>query len=1037
MASSRAISPASGSEHASAMELTPRSKVKAMLAALDGDDSDEESNAAINRPSFTRINSIPTKPAPATTSSSANEESEDDDEIVRPRGRIAARMLMARDEERSSIRDDTQKSRIGGQLTTKAAAAVSSPVSKQDVARQESESDDAQSIRSRKRKVRVIRDVTPASSPAKSSFGSPSLFVSPAASIPQNDTSDHSDPDLPANPASNARFLELVAKKRREREAIQAEEIRKAEERARATAKHSKILESDTIEELDISDDEEGRHLTQKMRPSRKASKKALEDMARETQRMQRNMQLAHEARTKKKITKASLFSRFNYKPEGMEVPDLEEPRRPGSSSSIAHNSDALSKDTPPTSPSIRPETPSKFVGLTNQENVKDANVQTMNLDEDLPTLEEALSQDLPSSPPTFPTMDKGKGRAVEEFNVVMRAVTASKAPVFKQRPIKVHPPKMQTEAAAGSDSEDDLIIESAFKQSIQARTAAVFDRIPTKRTEQSSSLHTLKMLAHLRSPSKQAHRQKNARTSMTATELSQSLQQRARQQAAREREEHLQSLRDRGIVVQTAEEREKQMAEVEDLMTRARKEGEDIKRQEKEAAARSKKANGEAEPLGDSSDDEEWDGEGGLDAELSGSASEGEDGDVEFSGSEDEAMDEDVASMSDRDAQASKSLMNDEASEDDSEDEEPEPAEYELADPFVDNGDEDAPINQTRRRNKAAVISDDDDSEVGEVDTQTPAIQRRTSSRSLATDSPVAPTSVLRSATKTFIPGVTVAGPAGLGLTQIFAGTMDDSQSPYMQDSPIATRPDSCQLDPNQDSMSFLRNFPAPPLPAFVPTMDGDSQDMISDSQVLSQIPASQPLEVVSQGIQLDFEQSQVHEFDSMPQITDVDDYPELTQDMGFQEMTPIRGRFAEPPPSTVETVLIDRPATIEPEPVNATPIVKKKGRLQRRAAIASFSDEEVPEESIEEEVENAANVFNIMKKASKPKAVAENFDKKKSHAKEMVHEQAEESEDEYAGLGGNSDDESGGEEDAYVKEMIDDQSGDADERQIAAFAA
>jgi mediator of replication checkpoint protein 1 len=81
---------------------------------------------------------------------------------------------------------------------------------------------------------------------------------------------------------------------------------------------------------------------------------------------------------------------------------------------------------------------------------------------------------------------------------------------------------------------------------------------------------------------------------------------------------------------------------------------------------------------------------------------------------------------------------------------------------------------------------------------------------------------------------------------------------------------------------------------------------------------------------------------------------------------------------------------------------------------------------------------VFDIMRKASTKKVVVDEFDKKKSKAKEMVNEQAEESEDEYAGLGGASDDESGGEPDEFVKEMIDDEGRkDVDESKLAAFFA
>jgi hypothetical protein len=47
--------------------------------------------------------------------------------------------------------------------------------------------------------------------------------------------------------------------------------------------------------------------LSQKARQPRKASKKALEEMSRETQRMSRNMQLAHQAQTKKKMRPLAL----------------------------------------------------------------------------------------------------------------------------------------------------------------------------------------------------------------------------------------------------------------------------------------------------------------------------------------------------------------------------------------------------------------------------------------------------------------------------------------------------------------------------------------------------------------------------------------------------------------------------------------------------------------------------------------------------------------------------------------------------------
>ena len=53
------------------------------------------------------------------------------------------------------------------------------------------------------------------------------------------------------------------------------------------------------------------------------------------------------------------------------------------------------------------------------------------------------------------------------------------------------------------------------------------------------------------------------------------------------------------------------------------------------------------------------------------------------------------------------------------------------------------------------------------------------------------------------------------------------------------------------------------------------------------------------------------------------------------------------------------------------------------------------------------------------------------------MVEEQAQESEDEYAGIGGASDDESGAENDEEVQKMIDESNIHVDEQELAALHA
>jgi mediator of replication checkpoint protein 1 len=1018
----------------SQFELTPTSKVKALLASLDND-SDEENDHASARARLVSAFTKTTKEAPSNASSEPLQKSlgpmsvggvpkqsndEEEEDIVRPKGRLAARMLESESnsEESSDQSKKTSPSRTAKTSTTSSSSSTSS-----------TEDDIDAPVVSRKRKVRVPRASTPQPSPRNHSL-SPGLFVSPTARRSATTAEHASDSDeLPTNPLANDRFKALVEKKRQERLAKEKEAAAGKAKKLAELKRQNAMLDEDE----DISDDNVERHLTQQTKPTRKASKRAQEEISRETQRMSRNMQLTHMAITKKKITKASLFARFNYKTTGVADETSSDPPRPTSSSSAGPPSDIEMRETPPTSPASHHSNLEKPVLHGPMAQV----ALEAHEEEDLFDLKDALN----SSPPKV--LDKGKGKAVE-----VPVPELPPAPLFKQRPIRIRPPKMASKEASGfDDSDSDLEIVGEKTPDAKVRNmTAIFDRVPEKKAKESNSLHALRMLAHLTSPGKQDSR-KDKKSLMTTSEMQLSLQQRARQQAAREREERLQALRDKGVIVQTAEEREKEMAEVEDLISKARREGEEIKRREKAAAKKERKANGDVDPLGDSSDDEDWKEEKeNLAEELSGSDEEGEgsedDAGDEADGEEDEDLDEENEMELDESADDAtlNPMFDDEAGEtDDGEagaDLSPEKRMAE-ADDRAEDEEEDLPVQQRRRRRKTNVVSDDEDEQ--EQVKETPSALRIQSPGQLHTESPGAPNSVLRSATKTFIPGLSVVGPVGLGLTQIFAGTMDDSQ---VDISPTAQNLES---QDHEDSMAFLRRLPGPQLPDFVPTMSNDSQDVVMDSQfALNHIPESQNDDSQSQPIQLDFSQSQIHGFDSLVHdttATQLSEMPEATQDVGFQHMTPIRGRF-EAPPSTIDTVVLG--PTRESEPVTETPIVKKKGKLRRRAPqVAALSDDEEAAEYDEaepeaEDLEITENVFDVMRKASKKKIIVDEFDKKKSEAKNMVHEQAEESEDEYAGLGGASDDESGDEEDAYVKEIIDDEGGkDVDEHKLAAFFA
>jgi mediator of replication checkpoint protein 1 len=226
---------------------------------------------------------------------------------------------------------------------------------------------------------------------------------------------------------------------------------------------------------------------------------------------------------------------------------------------------------------------------------------------------------------------------------------------------------------------------------------------------------------------------------------------------------------------------------------------------------------------------------------------------------------------------------------------------------------------------------------------------------------------------------------------------------------------------------------------------------DMVLNSQPTQKAPETQAEE--TQGVQLHFSQSQMHGFDSFLQQADATQQSELlepTQDGGFQEYTPLKQRFVEPPASTIDTVVLSESQRNELQ--HDSPLVRRAGKLRRRADVlaAARAAEEDPEEDaspmdgveFDEFGFGTTSAFTLMKDAATKeknlKAKAE-FDKKKSKAKEMIEEQAEESEDEYAGLGGADGEDSDDDSNASVHEMVDDDTklNEADKAKLKAFYA
>lgn len=948
MASSRASSPAS--RGGSPEPLTPRSKIKALLATVES--SDDDASQSGRRTKTTKSSLISQLPRKTQSPRSALDEGSDESDIdIRPRGKLASRMQGGQNKNTTSqspqSAPETARERVRKLLQREEAE-------QDEKASNGDDEDEELPVAPRRLKRRAPIDDESDTAERAPRSDSPGLFVSspmrpsPAKSVADNEDSDN---DLPA--LKSDRFKALVERKRQERLAREAaEEARRAERHAQQEKLASEMEQFVSDDDVDgITDDEGGRRLTQEARPTRKASRKAIEEMNRETQRMARSMQLAHEAKTRKKISKASLFERFNYKPVGGvedAMPVAHSSSRPTTPQSDVEMGDG---DTPPSSPPV-----------DKHEKVTTENVTAATTDG-----EGAVQPDV-----------------AKEIGITEPSVEAEQEQQPKRR-VRVRIPALTSHLAA-LDSDDDLEITTTAKDKIDA----LFANVPCKKSGEVQSLQIFRALAQVKSPGKERRGRKDP-SKMTPGELQAYLQVKARQQAKLERDRRLEILKGQGIVIQTAEERERQEQEVEDIVARAREEAQKIMEEERDEAKRQLKENGEVDPLAwDDSEDEEY----------QDPAEEGDEeaSDVELSGSEDEEA-EDVQ----EDESGGNPLFEEEAESSGSD------AESAAKDGSDADEVEQPVLRQRRVRNKTAVLSDDE-GENGVDATPKPAkVATQMTPAAGSTTSPAAPGSVLRSAKKTFIPGLPVQGPAGLGLTQIFAGTMDSQMS-------------GSAAGPTQSMMPDFDHFPDS---NFSATADEPVEEMIIDSQ-----------REETQGVQFNLSQSQMHGLGTLMANgvqTQMSETIELSQDAGLQQHTPLRDRFIEPPYSTVETVVPERQ---NEDTVQESPLVRR-GRLRRRMDM-SIAETVIPEASEPSTQDNAFKAMAEAAKKEKKLRLTEDFDRKKSKAKEMIEEQAEESEDEYAGLGGADGEDSDNESNGSVEEMIDDAAGnDNDERKLAAFYA
>ncbi|EER25615.1 hypothetical protein CPC735_067150 [Coccidioides posadasii C735 delta SOWgp] len=910
--------------------LTPGRKIKALLAEFDSDSASENEGIASN--SREKLDLLSLEKSPSAKKNSINvrnwaeeeDEDEDEDDIpVAPRGRLAARLqaapgsgvipvgsLVNDSPKRGNVSDSSQSS--SGDI--RPAARRSRPL---------------------RRNSDIIRD-------DQSNRASSPLFVPQDSPIKRIGSLVHetsgSESEV-VKPYHQSRLQALVAQKRKEREEKERLEAEKQAERMQRLADARVQFTSDLEDAVeDDDDDESSRRLTQQSRPTRKASKKALLEMSRETQRMSRNMQLAHQATTKKTFPLNSFIERFNQKCnvyQSSPNPDSAlESRSSAIASSVNHSdNDNVEQDkhsTPPTSP-----LPHVHEG---KEDAKAADPVAMCAEEDMPARnpERELSVELEALDPGV-TAPISKNRASNPKENISSSST-KQPPSSRQIRVQLSRQDVAENQKNDSDSELEIVTSPA-----KARKLALFENFSAKSSISSDSLRKLKLLARLTSPKKNRM--------LTRAEHEEWLLRQARKQAAQEREEKIAALRAKGIVIQTAEEKARLEDDVENLMEKAREEAEEIARKEK--AARKKEAHAQDMELDDSEDAEYEDDEeeGEEDSE-----DKNDEGELER---EDELADEDE--LGDGNPTRDGRLMDDQATEADESEGEPSQEESENEKPME--------ISRPKRRPKF-VVSDDEDDDQPAVVTQTPM--------------------------KPVIPGLEQQRTPLIRLSQAFAATLADNR----------------EDDNEQDSLAVLRKIPEFDMQVGE-LLEADSQGIIHESQGQT----SGTLDLLA-----DFTQNDVRVAES-PAAKTMSEYsqiPEPSQDVGFV-MSPFdqQKRFLTQPKSTIDTVLVSK---------DDSPIAKMGGKRLRRGALHQMSD-------AEDSFLVRPSAFDIMRKAARKPVTP--FDKKASKAKEVVDEAAEESEDEYAGLGGASDDDSG-EEDELDLTMINDNSGEiVDEQELAALNA
>ena len=962
--------------------LTPRSKVAKMLADIDNAATPSPSSAKssnlhheTSRPDAPRLESVRAvakQPMPAVSArgpfqDDSDDETEEGDPIRRPVGRAARRMLGK----------------------NSAASVASSPMRQPRSSppvfhRAQEEEEDLYSATPLQPKA----SIRPGSITPLESARSANLFVSPAKS-----TQEESDNELPSNPFSSKDALaRLVAQKREERLRREADE---AEKLASRLHHQSSDLPEEMLEgPQDAVNADVERIMSDASRPTRKASKRALLEMERETQRLSRQQALAHQMKTKKRFTTSDLFARFNFR-QG-QAADTTPATGDSSTASSAQNSDAVEPavrepvSTPPSSPPTQGPTPLDLQkamvehgALAKLKPVREDSLTSMpdaDSDEELPDIAELMSS------------------TTKRMRVKSRHPTLSPTPMKKglqfTRLGKAAAPRRR------DSSDDELEIVHPMPHHLRA-----FDNIKVKAEDGSynKAVHILKHLSNMGFYGAQPQRPgKASRPSITPGLLEVQLRLKAKQQAREQQAERVAELRAKGVDIQTNEEREREAEVFENLLEKARSDAVDIRKAERAAAREA--AGEDAIASDDEDEDEDYVGSGSEDEE--GGAGQDEDG-------EGNEMVDDAADESEVD-ESEEEQANPE--EDEAEGEMMDKDAPEEAEELIDN-QEHARVRKARQSHIVRDDDDDDDDDDGDgIDHDHISVDGDNSTGIAHEDLDTADDHATEDPFAAFNFGANQV----ISPSQAFQATM---QTPTQ-----ATQ---------DDASDILRRIAPPSASVLPPTfLPGDTESQTQEQDERDVVPSSQVPE--SQRISLGWE-TQPPETPgpglqrAASGLTETPGW-EPTQDHGLPSPLLVRPRLGDTVDNSAEH---DTQSTVQLR-VSETPapsVAAKRGRLPRRQnALADSSDDETEIMPAASAKVQKTDVFGEMARRRREALTAAERDEANREMKQMMDEQAEESEDEYAGIGG---DDFVAPETEQDKAMIDSSHVEVDERALAAHYA